>query len=88
MLDMFRRLSPEFGDALTGVNGFRRPDVTFQNDVTIDFGGVAARVLWLGAAHTQGDQRTPGPVFEVASHEGNYAMQFILSGHRAQEKQP
>ena len=30
--------------------------------------------------------RTPGPVFEVGCHEGNYALQFILSGHRAQEK--
>jgi hypothetical protein len=29
--------------------------------------------------------RTAGPLFEVACHEGNYGMQYILSGHRAEE---
>jgi hypothetical protein len=31
--------------------------------------------------------RTPGPLFEVACHEGNYGMANILSGHRAEERQ-
>jgi hypothetical protein len=31
---------------------------------------------------------TPGPVFEYACHEGNYAMQDILGGARKQETQP
>ena len=31
--------------------------------------------------------RTPGPLFEVACHEGNYGMANILSGHRAEEQQ-
>ena len=30
--------------------------------------------------------RTPGPIFEVACHEGNYGMSNILSGHRAEER--
>ena len=30
--------------------------------------------------------RTRGPLFEVACHEGNYGMGFILSGHRAEER--
>jgi hypothetical protein len=29
---------------------------------------------------------TAGPLFEVACHEGNYAMANILSGHRAEER--
>ena len=32
-------------------------------------------------------ERTPGPLFEVACHEGNYGMFNILSGHRAEERQ-
>jgi hypothetical protein len=30
--------------------------------------------------------RSRGPMFEVACHEGNYGMRFILSGHRAEER--
>jgi hypothetical protein len=31
--------------------------------------------------------RTIGPLYEVACHEGNYGMANILSGHRAEERQ-
>jgi hypothetical protein len=31
-------------------------------------------------------KRTPGPIFEVACHEGNYGLGFVLSGHRAEER--
>jgi hypothetical protein len=31
--------------------------------------------------------RTAGPLYEVACHEGNYGMFNILSGHRAEERQ-
>ena len=34
----------------------------------------------------QSMDRTKGPLFEVACHEGNYGMGFILSGHRAEER--
>jgi hypothetical protein len=30
--------------------------------------------------------RAPGPLYEVACHEGNYGMFNILSGHRAEEQ--
>ena len=31
-------------------------------------------------------RRTPGPMFEYACHEGNYAMEGILGGARAEER--
>ena len=31
-------------------------------------------------------ERTAGPIFEVACHEGNYGMANILSGYRAEER--
>jgi hypothetical protein len=31
-------------------------------------------------------QRTDMPLFEYACHEGNYSMEGILSGHRADER--
>jgi hypothetical protein len=31
-------------------------------------------------------RRTPGPIYEVACHEGNYGLANILSGHRAEER--
>ena len=31
--------------------------------------------------------KTPGPIYEYACHEGNYAMESILKGARAQEKE-
>jgi hypothetical protein len=34
----------------------------------------------------QSMNQTKGPLFEVACHEGNYGMSFILSGHRAEER--
>ena len=34
----------------------------------------------------QSMDRTKGPLFEVACHEGNYGLGFILSGHRADER--
>jgi glyoxylase-like metal-dependent hydrolase (beta-lactamase superfamily II) len=36
----------------------RPPDVTFDQEVTIDLGGVTARLLWFGEAHTKGDELT------------------------------
>jgi hypothetical protein len=29
---------------------------------------------------------TGGPIFEYACHEGNYGMEGILAGHRAEER--
>lgn len=57
MLALFRRLSPDYAKLLTGVDGLRRPDVVFDTEYKLDLGGgVTARLLWLGAAHTKGDE--------------------------------
>src|ERR1700730_11212584 len=34
----------------------RAPDMVFGTDATLDLGGVTARLLWFGAAHTKGDE--------------------------------
>jgi glyoxylase-like metal-dependent hydrolase (beta-lactamase superfamily II) len=57
MIDMFRGMSEQNKELLTGVE-LRRPDVTFDREATIDLGGVTARLLWLGGAHTKGDELT------------------------------
>jgi glyoxylase-like metal-dependent hydrolase (beta-lactamase superfamily II) len=36
----------------------RAPDVTFNQEATVDLGGVTARLLWFGGAHTKGDELT------------------------------
>lgn len=57
MLRLFRGLSPDYAKLLDGVTDLRRPDETFDTEKKVDLGGgVTARVLWLGAAHTRGDQ--------------------------------
>ena len=56
LLALFNRLSPEYSKLLQGVGKLRAPDVVFENEMTVDLGGAAARLLWLGAAHTKGDQ--------------------------------
>ncbi len=46
----------EFGAFLEGVNKLRTPDVTFDESMRLDLGGVSVRLLYYGAAHTEGDQ--------------------------------
>ena len=31
-------------------------------------------------------RHSPDPIFEYACHEGNYGMEGILAGHRAEER--
>jgi glyoxylase-like metal-dependent hydrolase (beta-lactamase superfamily II) len=50
--------NPGMHDFLVPVTGFRAPDIVFDKEATIDLGGVTARMFWLGAAHTQGDELT------------------------------
>lgn len=57
MIDMFSQRSPLNKDLLAGVV-LRSPDVIFDQEATIDLGGVAARLLWFGGAHTKGDELT------------------------------
>jgi glyoxylase-like metal-dependent hydrolase (beta-lactamase superfamily II) len=57
MIDSFSSRSPQNKELLAGVV-LRPPDVTFDRDVTVDLGGVTARLLWFGGAHTKGDELT------------------------------
>jgi glyoxylase-like metal-dependent hydrolase (beta-lactamase superfamily II) len=56
LLDLFNRLSPEYAALLKGVGKLRTPDMTFDSELKLDLGGVTARLMWLGAAHTKGDE--------------------------------
>jgi glyoxylase-like metal-dependent hydrolase (beta-lactamase superfamily II) len=56
MIERFRGFSAQNKELLAGVV-LRRPDVTFERDAVVDLGGgVTARLLWLGPAHTKGDE--------------------------------
>ncbi len=56
--DRFRTMSAQNKELLAGVV-LRTPDVLFDSEATIDLGGgVKARLLWLGGAHTKGDELT------------------------------
>jgi glyoxylase-like metal-dependent hydrolase (beta-lactamase superfamily II) len=52
---MFSSKSAQMKELLTGVT-FREPDITFEKEITLDLGGVTARLFWLGQAHTKGDE--------------------------------
>ena len=56
--DLFRGMSAQNKELLAGVV-LRSPDVLFDSEALIDLGGgVKARLLWLGGAHTRGDELT------------------------------
>jgi len=57
MIDMFSKGSQQNKDLLAGVV-LRSPDVLFENETSIDLGGVTARLIWDGEAHTKGDELT------------------------------
>lgn len=54
-LEMFRGFSPQYKKELQDVK-FRAPDILFDRELKLDLGGVTARLMWLGPAHTQGDE--------------------------------
>jgi len=56
-LDLFSNISAQNKELLAGVK-LRSPDVTFDQEATLDLGGVTARLLWFGEAHTKGDELT------------------------------
>jgi len=56
LLALFNRLSPEYAGLLKGVGQLRTPDVVFENELTLDLRGATARLMWLGAGHTKGDE--------------------------------
>lgn len=53
-LAMFRR-NPQFAPWLEGAT-FRRPDVLFDRDYTLDLGHLHVQLQWIGPAHTVGDE--------------------------------
>ncbi len=56
MIRMFASRNDEWRDLLQGVK-LRQPDRIFDEEFKLDLGGgVTARLLWLGAAHTKGDE--------------------------------
>src|SRR5271170_894286 len=57
MLDMFSNGSAQNKELLAGVR-LRPPDVMFDQEARIDLGGVTARLIWFGQAHTKGDELT------------------------------
>ena len=57
MINMFASRSPQNKDLLADVK-LRTPDVLFDQEATVDLGGVTARLLWFGGAHTKGDELT------------------------------
>jgi len=54
-LELFRGRSAQFKELLQDVKP-RTPDLVFDREVKLDLGGVTARLMWLGAAHTRGDE--------------------------------
>jgi glyoxylase-like metal-dependent hydrolase (beta-lactamase superfamily II) len=48
--------SPAMHDPLAPVTSFRKPDMVFDKEYTLDLGGVTARLFWMGTAHTLGDE--------------------------------
>jgi glyoxylase-like metal-dependent hydrolase (beta-lactamase superfamily II) len=54
-VETFSSRSPQMKELLAGVK-FRAPDITFEKEITLDLGGVTARLFWLGQAHTKGDE--------------------------------
>jgi glyoxylase-like metal-dependent hydrolase (beta-lactamase superfamily II) len=55
IMDRFSRNSAQNKELLAGVS-LRQPDVTFDQEATVDLGGVTVRLLWFGEAHTKGDE--------------------------------
>src|SRR5690348_3813143 len=54
-VEMFSSRSAQMKELLAGVK-FRAPDITFEQEITLDLGGVTARLFWMGQAHTKGDE--------------------------------
>ena len=55
MLARFSAMSAQNRELLAGVK-LRAPDMVFASEVRLDLGGVTARLISLGAAHTKGDE--------------------------------
>jgi glyoxylase-like metal-dependent hydrolase (beta-lactamase superfamily II) len=54
-IDLFSSRSAQNKELLQGVK-LRQADIVFDREAKLDLGGVTARLFWLGAAHTKGDE--------------------------------
>ena len=54
-IERFSKQSAGNKELLQGVK-LRTPDILFDREMTLDLGGVSARLFWLGTAHTRGDE--------------------------------
>jgi glyoxylase-like metal-dependent hydrolase (beta-lactamase superfamily II) len=57
MVDLFASRSAQQKTLLASAT-LRPPDITFESEARLDLGGVTARLLWFGGAHTKGDELT------------------------------
>jgi glyoxylase-like metal-dependent hydrolase (beta-lactamase superfamily II) len=58
MIQLFASRKDQWRELLTNVK-LRAPDKTFDTELRLDLGGgVTARLLWFGGAHTKGDELT------------------------------
>jgi glyoxylase-like metal-dependent hydrolase (beta-lactamase superfamily II) len=55
MVESFAGRSPQQKQLLANAT-LRPADITFDNEARVDLGGVTARLLWFGGAHTKGDE--------------------------------
>jgi len=55
LLDFFGGMSAQNKELLAGVT-LRQPNIVFDKEAKLDLGGVTARLMWLGEAHTKGDE--------------------------------
>jgi glyoxylase-like metal-dependent hydrolase (beta-lactamase superfamily II) len=55
MMNLFRGFSAQSKELLQDVK-MRPPDIVFDKEIKLDLGGITARLMWLGPAHTQGDE--------------------------------
>jgi glyoxylase-like metal-dependent hydrolase (beta-lactamase superfamily II) len=54
-MELFRGISAQSKELLQDVK-LRPPDIVFDKEIKLDLGGITARLMWLGPAHTQGDE--------------------------------
>jgi glyoxylase-like metal-dependent hydrolase (beta-lactamase superfamily II) len=57
VVDQFAARSAEWKELLANTT-LRTPDVIFDAEAKVDLGGVTARLIWFGEAHTKGDELT------------------------------
>jgi glyoxylase-like metal-dependent hydrolase (beta-lactamase superfamily II) len=77
MATRFSSISPLHAELLQGAE-FRKADVTFEKEHTLDLGGVTVRVLAMGFNHTRGDTATFVEPDKVL-FSGDVAMKLLPS---------